>query len=143
MVLTDDDRGKKTKDFFVFPEALAEAPERQSIAIKRPALGYSSQKMRSDLQISQTIQQQANADYASRNDLYLVAQETELIGFNRLLNFEDMISGERQLKARDIVVFSEAYMPPNSNERDRLFDIATPNGFSIHFVNEGHTYSKR
>lgn len=49
-----------------------------------------------DYIISQTIQIDSMIQYCKRQNLKLLIIETELIGFNRPLNLEDIICGNRK-----------------------------------------------
>ena len=47
------------------------------------------------------------ANYCLLNNFELITQETELIGFNKALNLEDIFFSNRKEEDRDSIVFSE------------------------------------
>ena len=142
-VSLDGDIGRKNKKFFV---PFSVEPQQNPPLLKSKnatALGYLNQyQIFDDFSISQTIQQESIISYSKKNNLDLITLETELIGFSRPINLEDLLFGSRKGEARDIVVFSEKILNLNKNSYSSLVNKAMANGYRFHCVNEGIMLAK-
>jgi hypothetical protein len=70
--------------------------------------------------------------------LDLILLETELVGFTKPLNLEDILFGNRNGLAKDIVIFSDKLIYLENSKYFDLIKKATLNNFRFHFVNEGY-----
>jgi hypothetical protein len=139
-LLFDNDKGHKSDDFFIDIDKLYVQKQKiKNSPRTRPAVAYVSQRdMNKNLYISQTIQIEANINYALKNNFYILAHEAELMGFKKLLNFEDIINGNRKNLAKDLIIFSDKFLKTTKNKYIGLVKIALKNGYKLHFVNEGY-----
>lgn len=141
-ICLDNNFGSKSKDFFKFKNSSLPLKNENNENSKSDnyAVGYLNQKpIFNDYIISQTIQIDSMIQYCKRQNLKLLIIETELIGFNRPLNLEDIICGNRKGLAKNIVIFSDKLLNRSDNEIGKLFDIAISENYVFHFVNEGYT----
>ena len=139
-----DNFGSKDKSFFINLENnLVSKKDNESVKKYKKAIGYLNQKkILDDFSISQTIQQESIANYCQMNNLDLIIQETELIGFKKSLNLEDIIFGNRKSEVKDIIVFSEKLLFLNNPDNYKIVHSAIENDYSFHFINEGYILKK-
>lgn len=105
---------------------------------KLPAIGYLNQlPLSNEFSINQTIQQETIASFCSTNNFDLILLETELIGFKKPLNLEDVLFGNRKGLVKDIVVFSYKLILLNNKSYYDIIKRAISNNIRFHFANEG------
>ena len=141
-ICLDSDIGSKNKSFFKFNNNFLKLNNKnhEEDNPARPAIGYLNQKpIFNDHIISQTVQQETIVSYCKKQNLKLLNLETELIGFTRPLNLEDIICGNRKGMVKNIVIFSDKLLNKSDNEIAKLIDIALSEKYTFHFVNEGYT----
>jgi len=141
-ICTDNDYGLKNPKFFRSVFAVENTNSEKSNVtkdIRRPAVGYLSQfPILNTFKISQTIQHEAVTSFCLKNNLDLILLETELVGFTKPLNLEDILFGNRKGLAKDIVIFSDKLIYLENSKYFDLIKKATLNNFRFHFVNEGY-----
>tara|TARA_B100000795_G_C22746498_1_gene417460 strand:+ start:91 stop:1155 length:1065 start_codon:yes stop_codon:yes gene_type:complete len=141
----DGARGYKSYDFFSDIDKLNN-PIGQSLnssILEKTAIGYVSQRgILDNFFVSQTIQQEANVSYCERNNLSLIAQETELMGFRSLINLKDIFFGNRKNKVKNVVIFSDKLIDDKDIKNKKILDDALELGYRLHFVNEGYVLQK-
>jgi sporadic carbohydrate cluster 2OG-Fe(II) oxygenase len=107
------------------------------------AIGYLNQfSIYDNFKISQTIQHEAVTSFCLKNNLDLILLETELIGFTKPLNLEDILFGSRSGLAKDIVVFSDKLIFLENPLYFKLIKKSIAKNFRFHFVNEGYILDK-
>lgn len=141
-ICTNNDYGLKNQKFF---RKITKDENVNSIKLKISnnsrisAIGYLCQfPIFNKFKISQTIQHEAITSYCMKNKLDLILLETELVGFTKPLNLEDILFGNRRGLAKDIVVFSDKLIYLEKSQYFDLVKKATINNFKFHFVNEGY-----
>ena len=137
----DSQYGYKNKNFFVSLEKIKQN-KFQKIKKKRSykslAIGYLNQKKIFDkMVISQTIQQESIKSYCKKNNLNLLKLETELVGFTKPINLENILFGNKNTTAKDIVLFSEKNLDLDQKDNSLLVENALKKNYVFHFVNEG------
>jgi sporadic carbohydrate cluster protein (TIGR04323 family) len=137
----DSQYGYKNKNFFVSLEKIKQN-KFQKIKKKRSykslAIGYLNQKKIFDkMVISQTIQQESIKSYCKKNNLNLLKLETELVGFTKPINLENILFGNKVTTAKDIVLFSEKNLDLDQKDNSLLVENALKKNYVFHFVNEG------
>jgi hypothetical protein len=141
-ICTDNDYGLKNPKFFrsvITGENTNSEKSNATKDIRRPAVGYLSQfPILNTFKISQTIQHEAVTSFCLKNNLDLILLETELVGFTKPLNLEDILFGNRNGLAKDIVIFSDKLVYLENSKYFDLIKKATLNNFRFHFVNEGY-----
>lgn len=136
----DKNRGYKSNDFFSNISRLYSSNNtKKNNNQKKTAISYLSQRNFSGgFLVSQTIQHSANINYCLKNNLSIVAHETELMGFNKLINLEDIFFGNRKKLTKNVVIFSDKLINLKNNKNKNLINSAIKKGFKIHFANEGY-----
>lgn len=136
--------GNKNKSFFVdIKNNKLKQNNKDLLQKERNAIGYLNQrKIFENFSISQTIQQEVIANYCQLNNLNLITQETELIGFTKSLNLNDLIYGNRKSQVKDIIIFSEKLLFLEDPENFKIVKSAIDDGYMFHFINEGYTLKK-
>ena len=139
-----DNNGLKNKSFFIdFKDNLLTNKNKKLIKKQKKAIGYLNQKeILGKFLISQTIQQETIANYCQLNNIDLIAQETELIGFNKALNLEDIFFGNRKEEVKDIIVFSEKLLFLEHPDNMKIIKSAIAKDYHIHLINEGYILNK-
>ena len=137
----DGNRGYKSQNFFSninklnFKNNSTKKKNKQ----KKTAISYLSQRNFSgSFLVSQTIQHDANISYCQRNNLSIIAHETELMGFNKLINLEDIFFGNKKGLTKNVVIFSDKLINLKNQKNKKLINLALNKGFKIHFANEGY-----
>tara|TARA_Y100000389_G_C17286917_1_gene425941 strand:- start:307 stop:522 length:216 start_codon:yes stop_codon:yes gene_type:complete len=64
--------------------------------------------------------------------------ETELIGFTRPINLEDLIFCQRKNLSKNIIVFSDKLLKLNDRKYRDVVKRALTENIKFHFVNEGY-----
>ena len=106
---------------------------------KLPAIGYLNQlPLLNEFSINQTIQQESIKSFCSKKNFDLIILETELIGFKKPLNLEDILFGNRNGLANDIVIFSDKLLFLNNKNYFDIIKRAILNNMRFHFANEGY-----
>jgi sporadic carbohydrate cluster 2OG-Fe(II) oxygenase len=141
-ICTNNDYGLKNLNFFrkISREQNANGVKSNSVkGMRIPAIGYLSQlPILSTFKISQTVQHEAVTSFCLKNDLDLLLVETELIGFTKPLNLENILFGNRSSLVKDIVIFSDKLIYLENSQYFDLIKKAMLNNFKFHFVNEGY-----
>lgn len=141
-ISTDGDYGLKNKSFFKniidLEEKDKEIEYQDAKYNNLPVIGYLNQlPLSKEFSINQTIQQETIASFCSSKNFDLILLETELIGFNKPLNLEDILFGNRHGLAKDIVVFSDKLLFLNISQYYDVIKLALSKNFRFHFANEG------
>ena len=141
-ISTDGDYGLKKQSFF--KKIIDHEKNNKDIKYKAtkdknlPVIGYLNQlPLSNEFSINQTIQQETIASFCSTKNFNLILLETELIGFKKPLNLEDILFGNRKGLANDIVVFSDKLLFLNNNFYYNFIKRAISNNIRFHFANEG------
>jgi sporadic carbohydrate cluster 2OG-Fe(II) oxygenase len=137
----DSQYGHKNKNFFVSLEKIKQdkfQKIKESSSYKSLAIGYLNQKkIFNKMVISQTIQQESIISYCKKNNLNLVKLETELVGFTKPINLENILFGNKVTTTKDIVLFSEKNLDLDQKDNSLLVENALKQNYVFHFVNEG------
>lgn len=140
-ICLDGDIGLKNNNFFL---SLSKR-KNQSFdkKINNIAIGYLNQnKISNEIVISQTIQQESIISYCKKNDLNLTKLETELIGFSKSINLENILFGDKNETAKNIIIFSEKNLDINNRNNFNMIEKGKQLGYTFHFVNEGTIWKK-
>ena len=144
-ICVDNNIGFKNLNFFKFKTNIEKIKSDINDKNKTDysSIGYISQKsIFDDYVVSQTIQQEAIISYCNKNNLKLLVLETELMGFSKPLNLEDIICGNRKGLAKNIIVFSDKILNRDNVQTAKLVDIAIKENYIFHFINEGYLLKK-
>ena len=141
-ISTNGDYGVKNQSFFKKIDDLKKNNKQinyQSTKVKNlPVIGYLNQlPLSNEFSINQTIQQETIASFCSTKKFDLIFLETELMGFSKPLNLEDIIFGNRRGIVNDIVVFSKKLLFLDNNLYYDIIKRAISNNIRFHFSNEG------
>lgn len=136
--------GTKNKSFFVdIEDNLLKQKNKSFFLEERNAIGYLNQKkIFENFSISQTIQQEIISNYCLLNNLNLITQETELVGFKKSLNLNDLLFGNRKYQVKDIILFSEKLLFIEDPENLKIIKSAIDDDYRFHFINEGYILKK-
>lgn len=141
-ICTNNDYGLKNPKFFrkiTKDENIKNIKSKTFKNTRIPAIGYLSQfSIFNTFKISQTIQHEAITSFCVKNKLDLILLETELVGFTKPLNLEDILFGNRSGLAKNIVVFSDKLIYLKKSQYFDIIKKAILNNFRFHFVNEGY-----
>ena len=77
--------------------------------------------------------------YVEENNIVNISIETELIGFESLINLEDIVWGSQKGKFQDLVIFSIENLPSNEYTEQFLKNCKL-NKVKVHFVAEDKIY---
>ena len=141
----DEDRGFKSHDFFLDIDQLICSKDKSlnKSNLKKTAISYVSQRNFSGgFLVSQTIQHDANISYCQKKNLTIITHETELMGFEKLINLEDIFFGNFKGLTKDVVIFSDKLINLKNIKNKKIIDTALDQGFTIHFANEGYILQK-
>ena len=137
----DGNRGYKSNNFFsnINKLSLSNKNAQKNNDRKKTVISYLSQRNFSGgFLVSQTIQHDANINYCQRNNLNIIAHETELMGFKKLINLEDIFFGNKKGLTKNVVIFSDKLIDLKNIQIKKLINKALRKGFIIHFANEGY-----
>jgi len=142
-ICTNGNYGLKNQNFFkdiVDVDSNNRDVKYKAIKVKKtPIIGYLNQlPILNEFSINQTIQQESIASFCLKNKFDLILLETELIGFKKPLNLEDILFGIRKGLAKDIVVFSDKLLFLNNSYYFDIIKRAISSNIRFHFVNEGY-----
>lgn len=140
----DGKYGLKNKNFF---SNFFNTPRESKLINSRKknifAIGYINQKkIFNKMILSQTIQQETIVSYCKKNNLDLLKLETELIGFTKPINLENILFGNEKKNIRNIIIFSEKNLDLKNKENSKLIHKAIAKGYIFHFINEGTILKK-
>jgi len=141
-ICIDGDYGLKNKKFFkkIDNNKHVRKSSKNNLKINETlAFGYLNQhSISNNLLISQTIQLESIKSYCDKNNFNLILVETELIGFTRPINLEDLIFGQRKNLSKNIIVFSDKLLKLNDRKYRDVVKRALKENIKFHFVNEGY-----
>ena len=141
-ICTDGHYGSKNQSFFKKindPKKNNKQINYQSTKDKNlPVIGYLNQlPLSNEFSINQTIQQETIASFCLAKNFDLILLETELMGFSKPLNLEDILWGNRKGLTNDIVVFSDKLLFLDNNSYYDIIKRAILNNIRFHCANEG------
>lgn len=131
--------GEKDHSFFL-PRRSIKNESKTSFVIKsETGIGYFSYAFSNKFRLSQKYQQYIIKKYAEEMGINILALETEIKGFNRPINLEDILYGTRSKQYNHLIIFS-AFNLPSEDYKNTLITYAQGNNFKIHFVAEDEIY---
>lgn len=129
--------GQKADSFFTNPCAANfftnpnEPGENENLAVIYVSSNNANKKF-----LSQKYQQLVCLRYAEELGLKVIAVETELVGFDYLINLHDLISGSRMGMYKNLIIFSKDQVNLNEVDNQSLLKSASDMSVKIHFVLE-------
>jgi hypothetical protein len=133
--------GTKSNSFFFNPCNLESIDKKIKPSLEDDrALVYISSRNKNLINLSQKYQQLICLRYAQELNLKVIALETELQGFDYLINLNDILYGSKMGMYKHLIIYSKELVNIQQHTVQELFENAKNLDISIHFVLEDHVW---